>query len=196
MENNILSVLTAEQKHLVKAQTYRKNEVLFREGEKCDCVSIVISGEIKISSISFEGDELVYNILRKNDVFGNNLIFSDEPFYKGDVIATKESVVVTISRINLLNILQSNKEFLIEYLNTHSNFSIKLNSTIKLLSFTSAEERFKFYLYQNGGEINFKSVSDLATILHLKRETLSRLLTKLEKENAITRSPHQILSVD
>ncbi len=196
MENNILSTLNSTEKHLVSAKTFRKNEYLFREGEKCNEVSIVISGEIKISSLSFEGEELIYNILKKNDVFGNNLIFSDDPFYKGDVIATKESVVVSINRINLLNLLQSNKDFLLTYLNVQSNFGKKLNSTIKMLSYSSAEERFRFYLFQNGGEITYDSVTSLAGVLQIKRETLSRLLTKLEKENVIQRSPHQIILIN
>lgn len=196
MENNILSTLNEEQRQLVRAQTFRKNEIIFREGEKCECISIVISGEVKISSISFEGNELIYNILKKNEIFGNNLIFSDNPIYKGDVISTKESVIVSISKLNLLTILQKNKEFLLNYLNIQSNFGKKLNSTIKLLSYSSAEERFRFYLYQNGQSIEYKSITELASILHLTRETLSRLLTKLEKENVIKRSLHKIELLD
>ena len=192
MKNNILLALSKDEKKLLEVKSLKKNEVLFREDNKCESVSIVVSGEVKISTTSFEGRELIYNILHKNDVFGNNLIFSDEPFYKGDVIATKESTIVIIKRENLIQLLHSNKEFMISYLNTQSNFSKKLNSTIKLLSYTSAEERFRFYLFNNNGKIQYKSVSELASILHLQRETLSRLLTKLEKENVIKRSLHQI----
>lgn len=196
MENNILLALSKDEKKLLEVKSLKKNEILYREDDKCESVSIVVSGEVKISTTSFEGQELIYNILHKNDVFGNNLIFSDEPFYKGDVIATKESTIVIIKRENLIQLLQSNKEFMISYLNTQSNFSKKLNSTIKLLSYTSAEERFRFYLFNNNGKIQYKSVSELASILHLQRETLSRLLTKLEKENVIKRSLHQIDLID
>lgn len=196
MENNILSSLTQDEKRLLTISNYRKGNVLYYEGEMCDVVSIVVSGEIKISSTSFEGNELVYNIVEKGEIFGNNLILSDEPRYKGNVVATKDTTVVSISKINLLSILQSNREFLTHYLNIQSNFGKKLNSTIKMLSINSAEERFKFYLFQQKGVIKYHSVSDLADILHLKRETLSRLLTKLEKENAISRSPHQIELID
>ena len=196
MENNILLALSKDEKKLLEVKSLKKNEILFREDDKCESVSIVVSGEVKISTTSFEGQELIYNILHKNDVFGNNLIFSDEPFYKGDVIATKECTIVIIKRENLIQLLQSNKEFMISYLNTQSNFSKKLNSTIKLLSYTSAEERFRFYLFNNNGKIQYKSVSELASILHLQRETLSRLLTKLEKENVIKRSLHQIDFLD
>lgn len=196
MENNILLNLSKDEKKLLEVKTLKKNEILFREDEKCESVSIVVSGEVKISTTSFEGQELIYNVLHKNDVFGNNLIFSDDPFYKGDVIATKDSTIVVIKRNNLVLLLQSNKEFMISYLNAQSNFSKKLNSTIKLLSYSSAEERLRFYLFNQNGKIEFKSVSELAGILHLQRETLSRLLTKLEKENVIKRSLHQINLLD
>ena len=196
MENNILLKLSKDEKKLLEVKTLKKNEVLFREDEKCYCISIVVSGEIKISSTTFDGNELVFNILNKNDIFGNNLIFSDEPFYKGDVVATKESSIVNIRRENLIMLLQSNKEFMVLYLNIQSNFSKKLNSTIKLLSYASAEERVRFYLFSNNNKISYKSVSELAGILHLQRETLSRLLTKLEKENVIKRSLHQIELLD
>ena len=196
MKNNILSLLTKEERTLLQVKTVNKGEVLFREGELCLQVSIVVSGQVKISSMHYSGSEVIFNVLENGEMFGNNLVFSDNPTYKGDVIALKDSTIVTINRTNLEELLQSNKEFLISYLNIQSNFGKKLNSTIKMLSFSSAEERFLFYLKENADEIKFESVTDLADILHLKRETLSRLLTKLEKENIIRRSLHKIFKVN
>lgn len=192
MKNNILSLLTKEQQLLLEVKSLNRGDVLFREGELCSKVSIVVSGQVKISSMHYSGSEVVFNILENGELFGNNLLFSDNPFYKGDVIALKESMIVSINKESLENILLCNKEFLIAYLNIQSNFGKKLNSTIKLLSFSSAEERFMFYLKENNNEIKYHSVTELADLLHLKRETLSRLLTKLEKENVIQRSPHLI----
>ena len=196
MKNNILSTLTKEQQMLLEIKTLNKGYVLFREGQTCDRIAIVVSGQVKISSIHYSGNELIFNIIEKGEMFGNNLIFSDDPRYKGDVITLKDSTIVLIQKSHLENILQSNKDFLIQYLNIQSNFGKKLNSTIKMLSFTSAEERFKYYLKSNNNVINFHTISDLADILHLKRETLSRLISKLEKENAITRSPHKIIKIN
>ena len=193
MKNNILQTLTKDEQKLLEVKTLNKGAFLFREGQLCTQIAIVVSGQVKISSINYSGSEVVFNVLENGEMFGNNLIFSDNPIYKGDVVALKDSVVVLIKKENLENILQSNKEFLLTYLNIQSNFGKKLNSTIKMLSFASAEERFKFYLRENNGEISYHTVTELADILHLKRETLSRVLTKLEKENAIKRSPHKIV---
>ena len=196
MKNNILQALTKEEQRLLEVKSLNRGEFLFREGQLCTQVAIVVSGQVKISSMNYSGSEVIFNVLENGEMFGNNLIFSDNPTYKGDVIALKDSVVVLINKENLENILQCNREFLLTYLNIQSNFGKKLNSTIKMLSFASAEERFKFYLHENNNEISFHTITELADILHLKSETLSRVLTKLEKENAIKRSPHKIVKLN
>ena len=196
MKNNILQTLTKDEQKLLEVKTLNRGAFLFREGQLCNQVAIVVSGQVKISSVNYSGSEVVFNVLENGEMFGNNLIFSDNPTYKGDVIALRDSVIVLIKKENLENILHCNKEFLLTYLNIQSNFGKKLNSTIKMLSFASAEERFMFYLHENKGQVSYHTVTDLADILHLKRETLSRVLTRLEKENVIKRSPHQIIKLD
>lgn len=196
MKNNILSLLTKQEQSLLEVKSVFKGAYLFREGELCSKVSIVVSGGVKIASMHYSGNEVVFNILEKGEIFGNNLVFSDQPIYKGDVIATQDSTIVSIPKDNLTRILRSNKEFLIAYLNIQSNFGKKLNSTIKMLSMSSAEDRFMFYLHEHSNEIEYDSVTDLADILNITRETLSRLLTKLEKENIIRRSPHHIVKLN
>ena len=196
MENNILSLLQKEEKQHLIIKTLKRGEVLFREGELCRHIAIVVSGQVKISSTHYSGTEIVFNIIENNEIFCNNLIFSDNPFYKGDVVSLKDSTIVLIEKVHLEHVLQSNKEFLLAYLKIQSNFGKKLNSTIKMLSFTSAEERFKFYLKEHQNIIEYRTITELSEILYLKRETLSRLLTKLEKENAILRSPHKITKVN
>ena len=193
---NILQSLSKEEQKNLEVKSVKRGEFLFREVQLCTTISIVVSGQVKISSMNYSGTEVVFNVVEKGEMFGNNLIFSDSPLYKGDVIALKDSVIVSIKKNNLEAILQSNKDFLLSYLKIQSNFGKKLNSTIKMLSFASAEERFKFYLHENQGTVSYHTVTDLADILHLKRETLSRVLTKLEKENAIKRSPHKIIKLN
>ena len=196
MKNNILSLLSKEEQKLLEVKSANRGTYLFREGELCSKISIVVSGGVKIVSTHYSGNEVVFNVLESGEMFGNNLIFSDNPIYKGDVIATKDSTIVLIKKEHLEDILQSNKEFLIAYLNIQSNFGKKLNSTIKMLSMSSAEDRFMFYLHENGDQFSYHTITDLADILNLKRETLSRLLTKLEKENIIRRSLHHISKVN
>lgn len=196
MENNILSLLSKEERQLVEIKQFKKGDVIFREKENCQSISIIIKGNVDIVSYSFSGKEIVFNSLAKNQIFGNNLLFSSEPFYKGDVISRNDSTIVFINKENLIKILSTNADFLKEYLRVQSDFGKNLNNRIKLLSYDSAHERLDFYLFTNGNTITFKSISSLALLLNLKRETLSRLVSKLEKENVIRHSHHSITKIN
>ena len=100
-----------------------------------------------------------------------------------------------IPKQNLTQILQENQVFLEAYLEYQSLFSQSLNTKIKLLSFDSAEERFLYFLYINKNKIEFDSVTSLATELFMKRETLSRLISKLIKEKVVDRKNNVITKI-
>ena len=119
-------------------------------------------------------------------MFGNNLLFSSNPHYKGNVIAATDTRLVLIKKEALLDIFKTNQKFLIQYLQITADFSKYLNRQIKILSFDNAEDRLLYCLQENR-RIKFDSVSDLARMLFLSREALSRLITRLQKERKIIR---------
>lgn len=189
---NIIDTLTKQELQKVKFIELEKDETLFHEDEICKYIGIVISGEIVVSSFSYNGDEIVYNIIHSDGMFGNNLIFSKEKKFKGNVISKVKTRLALINEDNLTHLLMNNEAFLKEYLRIESDFTKSLNERIKLLSFDDAEERFFYFLFINNNKIEFKSISSLATTLSLARETLSRLISKLVRENKIAKSKHNI----
>ena len=184
---NIIELLNVKEQKYLKFITYKENEVLFHENDKCLKLGIVMEGQIKIVSYLVDGKEIIYNSLSSNQIFGNNLIFSSEPYYKGDIVATSKCKVAYINAQDLLSILQSNTKFLNMYLKLQSDFAKELNNKIKLLSIDSAIDRFYYYMHINNNEITYNSINELALSLNLERETLSRLINKLEKQKTITR---------
>ena len=192
MEIKLLSCLSKEHRKFVKGLSIKKGYSLFKEGDTCDSVGIVVSGEIDIVSYSIEGKEIVYNSITPGNLFGANLVFSSEKEYKGDVVAKEKSTVAIIKKADLINILQTNQDFLLEYLNKQSDFSKALNSKIKVLSYESSEDRLLVYLGMNDNQITIKSVTDLAATLCMTRESLSRCLSRLEKKHLIKRKGNVI----
>ena len=154
----------------------------------CTCVCIVIKGHFDIVSYSFKGREIVYNSLFKGDIFGNNLLFSSDPIYRGNVVAKSDSEVVLIEQPTLVYLFKNNNDFMMEYLMEQADFVKRLNARIKLLSFDHAEERLKYLFIMNNGEIKFKYITTLAETLNLTREVTSRMINKLVKEGKIKRS--------
>ena len=183
---NIIELLSIDERKNIKEVTLQKEQILFNEGDVCECVGIVISGVIEITSYSYNGREIIFNHLESGMLFGNNLILSSEPIYKGSIIAKTPTKIALIYKNALISLLQNNKSFLLEYLKHQSDMSKELNGKIKLLTLDSAEERFFLYLTTHKGKIKYQTISGLAKELYLQRETLSRLLTKLVKENKIS----------
>ena len=187
----LFELLTKEDIKLSRLLKYKKEQILFNEDDECLYVGIVVKGEIKIASYSLTGQEIVYNIVKEGQMFGNNLIFSNYPHFRGTVIASSDGELILISKENLLKILQSNLSFLEAYLSSQAEFSKRLNNTIKLLSLSSAEERLLYYLKQNN-PLKIKSISSLSESLYLSREATSRLVSKMVKEGKINRNGNML----
>lgn len=185
-------LLTEKEIAKLKTKNLKKDDVLFREGDFCHYACIVIDGEIIIRTIDDNGNEIIFAKVNKGQIFGNNLIFSKDRKYKGDVIATKDTKVLFIGEKELLNVLQTNTKFLSAYLSEQANITKELNSKIKLSSISSAKERFMFYLKEHNNSIEYTSITSLSKELGLQRETLSRLLSKLKKEKIVIVSNNKI----
>ena len=190
--NNLLETLTIEEKNQIKIVSLAKEQILFNEGDVCESVGVVIEGEIEITSYSYGGKEIIFNHLYSGMVFGNNLIFSSNPVYKGSVIAKKPTKVGLIYKNTLILLLKNNNDFLLTYLQYQSDMGKDLNNRIKLLSLDNAEERFFFYARSQNNVITYSSITKLASTLSLQRETLSRLISRLLKEKKITKDKHVI----
>ena len=192
MKIAILKVLSKKEHQMVKGYQIAKGNIIYHEGDVCENIGIIISGKVDIVSYSFEGKEILINSLKAGDIFGNNLLFSSNPIYKGDVIAKEKCVVAFINKENLIYLLQNNKEFLNLYLNIQSDFGKALNARIQLLSFPNAEERLMYFASKNNNVIEFKNVTTLAATIGVQRETLSRLLTSLIERHLIKKEKGKI----
>ena len=192
MKIPLLQVLSKKEHKLVNGYQVTKNSVIAHEGDLCENIGVIVSGKVDIISYAFKGKEMLLNSLKAGDIFGNNLIFSSDPVYRGDIVAKEKCVIAFINKENLIYLLQNNQEFLTLYLKAQSDFGKSLNARIQLLSFTNAEERLFYYASKNENVIVFKNVTSLAQQIGIQRETLSRLLTSLVKRHLIKKEKGKI----
>ena len=181
---NILAFVTNPQDY--PTVSLENNQVLFHENDTCNEIGIVLKGSITIISYDLMGNEILFNTINKDGIFGNNLVFSSDPHYKGNVIARGHTEVCLIGKQQLLSLLQNNRKFLISYLQLQSDTGKNLNSRIRLLSISDVRERVLYYLQENNGTIQFTSITQLARDLNLSREAVSRTVHALSREKIIT----------
>ena len=186
-------LLTKKDLNNLRIKQYKKDAVLFRENDICKKVGILIEGEIVIKAYTNKGKEIIYNTISSGEMFGNNLLFSNNKQYLGDVIATKDSKVLFIDIDKLLEILKNNKTFLKTYLTKEANTTKYLNMKIKLLSLNTLEEKLYYYLNYYNNKIVIQSITALAKEPSVQRETLSRLISKLIKEKKIIKKDKTII---
>ena len=185
--NSLINLLNETELQKVKIASYNKDAIIYHEDDLCNEITIVLEGVIEISSFSFQGLKMIYNTVLPNQVFGNNLIFSSDPHYKGNVICRTKCKVAIIKKEALVDIISGNQKFLKEYLRIQSDFGKTLNDKIKILSFKSAEERFLYYLKIHNNQIKVNSIAFLAKELSLSREATSRLVSGLHNKGIISK---------
>ena len=177
-----------------KVKTYEKNDLIFNEGDKCNYVCIVTNGAVKISTTSSLYNEFIISTIKSGESFGENLIFSERPFYLGDIIATKKTSILFISKKEYLKYVSENLE---EFLQENSKRYLLLQQRTKILLQKSIREKILFYLISkynstNSLDIKITSKEELAKYLNIERPSLSRELIKLKEEGLIDYDRHFI----
>ncbi len=181
---NILNLLKQNEKEKISYLNLKQNQTLFHEGEECKSIFIIIEGQITILNYSLNGNEEIISILNKNDVFANALIFSNNNYYLGEIIATKPTKLAIINKNELISLLQNNKSFLECYINLIAEKTIKFTIKTKLLSHKNIRSRILYYLEINNYSIK-KNISFLAKELVLPRPSVSREISKMINEEII-----------
>ena len=181
---NILNLLNQKEKEKISYLNLKQNQILFHEGEECKSIFIIIEGQITILNYSLNGNEEIISILNKNDVFANALIFANNNYYLGEIIATKPTKLAIINKNELISLLQNNKSFLECYINLIAEKTIKFTIKTKLLSHKNIRSRILYYLEINNYSIK-KNISFLAKELVLPRPSVSREISKMINEDII-----------
>ena len=189
---NILNLLNQKEKEKISYLNLKQNQTLFHEGEECKSIFIIIEGQITILNYSLNGNEEIISILNKNDVFANALIFSNNNYYLGEIIATKPTKLAIINKNELISLLQNNKSFLECYINLIAEKTIKFTIKTKLLSHKNIRSRIIYYLEINNYSIK-KNISFLAKELVLPRPSVSREISKMINEDIIYIKSNKII---
>jgi CRP/FNR family cyclic AMP-dependent transcriptional regulator len=79
---------------------YRKNQIIYTQGEPSDSVFYIQSGKVKKTGVSEQGKEAVVALLGTGDFFGEGCL-TGEPLRLATVSAMTECVIVRILRRTL-----------------------------------------------------------------------------------------------
>ncbi|MGD9605346.1 MAG: Crp/Fnr family transcriptional regulator [Bacilli bacterium] len=178
-------------------KTFPAKTVVFSEGEPCFSLGIVLKGELDVITYSLSDNGFLIAHLKKDDCFGEYLLFSDSPIYLGSLITVSEVNIALIEKEKLLILLSSQTKLLDGFLKKLGNNHLSLQNKLKVLSQKTIRNKVLFYLNLVVNEtenpvVTFKSKERLAQYLNIPRPSLSRELQSLKQEGLLEYDLHTI----
>jgi CRP/FNR family transcriptional regulator len=173
----------------------RKGETLFAAGDESTACATLVEGALKVTSTDEEGNERILALIHPAGFVGE--LFA--PFTHHDVIALTKSRVCTFARTDLDAALQRHPQLGRALLRRSQEDLHESRQLMELTSRRGAGERVAGLLYSLGEaasdspchpaerfELPLKR-SEMAQLLNLTVETVSRNLTRLEDAGLIRR---------
>lgn len=181
------------------AKKYKKNEIIFHEGDTARYYHQLMEGRIRMYSTSIEDKEFTQGIFAEGCSFGEPPLFIGEP-YPANAIALKDSVVLKISKDIFFKILSEYAYLQMEFLNTFAQRIYDKSIAAKDLINNSPEDRIAAFLdvYKKKTGSDKPAVvgftrKEIASFTGLCVETVIRTLTKMEKKKIVAISNHKIV---
>jgi CRP/FNR family transcriptional regulator len=188
----------AERAALAKAgrmRALRKGETLFAAGDESTACATLVEGALKVSSIDDEGNERILALIHPTGFVGE--LFA--PFAHHDVVALTDSRLCTFARSDLEAAVLHYPKLARALLRRSQEDLHESRQLMALTSRRSAGERVAGLLYSLAEAASHSPChpatafqlplkrSEMAQLLNLTVETVSRNLTRLEREGLIRR---------
>ena len=89
---------------------YRKDQIVFRQGDPADSVFYIQSGKVKKTVVSEQGKEAVVALLGTGDFVGEGCL-TGRPLRLATVSAMTECVIVRIAKADITRVIHEEPEF-------------------------------------------------------------------------------------
>jgi CRP/FNR family transcriptional regulator len=195
MFSNLPSKIIAKIKDKMFVKEYTKNSIVFYEGDKGDSIYIILEGKVKLYKTTPKGNHIHINVLKAPELIGEYATFENVPFP-----ATCEFVTNgAIGKIPYSFI----KEELLAIPDVSEAIIKSLTAKVHLLStlvhqetVLSSEAKVADVILNRSEIFTRLKNSEIADILNLTPETLSRILSKFKKDKVIELKKQELKILD
>lgn len=191
-----LESLPVELQNAIVHRDLAPGETLFAAGDSALSFFVVETGRVKLLRYTSGDKEVTLQIAESGDSVAEIALFSET--YSCTAVAQMNSRVIVYPKQLLLSAICNNPDLAEDFMAMLVRKIQDLKIRVELRDIRAAHERLLRYLqYQTqSGEqtvVNFdRPLKDIAADLSLTPETLSRALTRLERDGMITRTRLQI----
>ena len=183
---------------------YGKESVIYSENKLDSNIYFVSKGKVKLVNYDNHGNEIVKQILTKGELFGEDIILDESQRTEYAISCTNRTTICSMSLDNMRELMRENNLFSTTIYKLIGLKFKRIERRLELLIGKGVMPRvasFLYDLYQEKGTLSFThelSQKDMATLLALSRESMTKALYKLKKAGVIdyNRKEMQILDLD
>jgi CRP-like cAMP-binding protein len=119
---------------------YRKDQVVFSQGDCADAVFYILKGQVKVTVVSEQGKEVVIAIHKANNFFGQRCL-TGRPLRIGTVTAMAESVIMRLEKDAITRAIHEEPAFAEMFIVYLLERSIRIEEDLIDQLFNSSEKR-------------------------------------------------------
>ena len=179
---------------------YKQGSTIYCEGNVGNHIFYIVNGEVKTFKINEDGKELITELFSDKSFFGFTSFLSNRPYTENSE-ATKPTKIIKFEKNELLNLIKKNPQLGLNFIDLLSADLDSVKDHLMHLAYDSVRKKTADALIQlipeeSGKKIIRISRSDLASIIGIAKETLTRTLTDFKEENLIRTDRNAIEVVD
>ena len=190
----------------LRRRRFRRNEVIFHQGDPGDSLHIVGSGAVKIVLPSTEGDEAIIATLRPGDFFGELSLLDGAP-RSATAVALEATETLVLPRVAFQGLVARDAELRDALLAGLAAELRRLTGHVEELHFLDLAGRLAMRLTRlaresrpgASGEVVLDwpyTQSDLAAMIGGTRQSVNKLLGDLVDEGLLTLEPDRLVIRD
>lgn len=179
----------------VVMRSHPANQVILLENDWGSSVYFILNGWVKIRTYNLDGKEVTLNILGKGELFGEMAPLDEVP-RSTDVITLAPTVIGNMPAQDFVNLLHTEPQSGIRLAQLMARRLRQVNRRLRLRESDSTSRVADILLFladgqgkkvSTGTEIPNLPHRELSSLSGLARETVTRVLSKLEKKGLIVR---------
>jgi len=172
---------------------YRKNKIVFAQGDSADSIFYIQTGKIKITVVSQRGKEAIDAILGEDDFFGEGCLVG-QPCRLATVAAMTDSVIMRLEKAVVADVIHREAEFSEMFIDHLLRRAARVESDLVDQLFNSSEKRLArvLLLLANFGQegvpepvIPKMSQQTLAEIIGTTRSRVSFFMNRFREQGFI-----------
>lgn len=189
-----------------RKQKYSSGSIIMHKGELGDDTYLILRGKVKVMVTHADGKEIILNILKSGDFFGEMAVFDNMP-RSATVLAAEDCEVLIISREDITDLITRNPQIAFKLLADMSRRVREADEQISSLAHLGAKGRVAQTLMKLSREANWITdegyqvvpkppIEDIAAMSGTSPETVSLVLNELAKRKIIRETKDHIIIYD